>query len=44
MCLGQLGLLSTCLLNSERPVEYRCLIIEQFNAGKYDIIIIATDM
>jgi len=41
MCLGTLGL-SSCLLNSELPVESRCHIIEQFNAGKYDIII-ATD-
>jgi len=41
MFLGQMGL-STCLLNSELPTASRCHIIEEFNAGKYDMII-ATD-
>lgn len=30
---------SSCVLNSEMPVASRCHIIEQFNSGKYDIII-----
>lgn len=36
--LGQFGI-SSCVLNSEMPVASRCHIIEQFNSGKYDIII-----
>ncbi|XP_037778784.1 probable ATP-dependent RNA helicase DDX56 [Penaeus monodon] len=31
--------ISSCVLNSEMPVASRCHIIEQFNSGKYDIII-----
>lgn len=38
MYLGQFGI-NSCVLNSEMPVASRCHIVEQFNSGKYDIII-----
>ncbi|XP_042230644.1 probable ATP-dependent RNA helicase DDX56 [Homarus americanus] len=38
MYLSQFGI-SSCVLNSEMPVTSRCHIVEQFNSGKYDIII-----
>ena len=36
--LHQFGI-PTCALNCELPVTSRCHIVEQFNAGMYDIII-----
>ena len=36
--LHQFGIPS-CALNSELPVTSRCHIVQQFNAGMYDIII-----
>lgn len=36
--LEQFGIRS-CVLNSELPVKSRCLSVEQFNKGTYDIII-----
>ncbi|XP_042882660.1 probable ATP-dependent RNA helicase DDX56 [Penaeus japonicus] len=38
MYLGHFDV-NSCVLNSEMPVASRCHIIEQFNSGKYDIII-----
>lgn len=38
MFLGQFNI-SSCILNSEMPVASRCNIVEQFNKGKYDIIV-----
>jgi len=36
--LEQFGI-STCILNSELPIVSRCLVVEQFNKGVYNIII-----
>ncbi|CAL4173292.1 unnamed protein product, partial [Meganyctiphanes norvegica] len=38
MFLGQFNI-SSCVLNSEMPVASRCNIVEQFNKGKFDIIV-----
>merc|ERR1739838_237417 len=38
MFLGQFNI-SSCVLNSEMPTASRCNIVEQFNKGKFDIIV-----
>lgn len=43
MYLQQFGIHS-CALNSELPISSRCHIIQQFNAGMYDIIIASDEL
>ncbi|MCL4126548.1 UNVERIFIED_CONTAM: hypothetical protein GTU68_028278, partial [Idotea baltica] len=42
MFLGQFGI-KACMLNSELPVNSRCHIVDQFNRGRYEILIAADE-
>ena len=41
--LAQFGI-PACALNSELPINSRCHIVQQFNAGMYDIIIASDEL